>query len=99
MDQRTRDVEEDLKSILHTRLALGEKVNLLGQEIERVVYTTKAQAVQATRHPWSTAFKLFFSVGRFAGRRGLVILGSAAVAGLLMARQRQRERQSRIAWS
>ena len=47
MDQRTHDVEEDLKNILHTRLALSDKIDRLERHVEETVEATKTAALDA----------------------------------------------------
>lgn len=45
MDQREHDVEEDLKNILRTRMALAEKVQSLEQRVQDTVRCTKETAM------------------------------------------------------
>jgi hypothetical protein len=47
MDQRAHDVEEDVKSILQTRLALADKIETLERHVEATVESTKAAALDA----------------------------------------------------
>lgn len=46
MDQRAHDVEEDLKNILRTRMALADKVRSLEQRVEETVQCTRETAME-----------------------------------------------------
>ena len=47
MDQRAHDVEEDLKNILQTRLALADKIQTLERRVQETVQTSKTVALDA----------------------------------------------------
>ena len=47
MDQRAHDVEEDVRNILQTRLALADKIQKLERHVEATVESTKMAALDA----------------------------------------------------
>jgi hypothetical protein len=98
MDQRAHDVEEDLKDILRTRLALGDKIQSLERRVEETVYGTKAAALEAldlARNKAadfieSTTYQLNPSVQ--AVRRPWLMVGSAIAVGVFAGLMEQRRR-------
>jgi len=98
MDQRTHDVEEDVKSILQIRLALADKIGTLERQVEATVESTKAAALdvldlvrdKAAGFIDSTTQRLNPSV--LAKRRPWIMVGSVIAlgffAGLLEHRRR-----------
>jgi ElaB/YqjD/DUF883 family membrane-anchored ribosome-binding protein len=89
MDQRTSDVEEDLKEILRTRLALAEKIQLLEQRVEETVHGTKTAALDAIQQARDTAVDFVETTTKAfdprvqAGQRPWVLVGSAVAIGFL----------------
>ncbi len=102
MDQRAGDVEEDLKNILQTRLALADKIESLERRVEDTVRGTKAatlEAIEAAKDQavgWveSAAHRLDPSV--HAAGRPLLFLGSALAVGALAGLVGRRRRQSGV---
>ncbi|HJT19554.1 MAG TPA: hypothetical protein VJ746_03735 [Nitrospira sp.] len=102
MDQRADHVEEDLKNILRTRLALGDKIQSLERRVEDTVRGTKAAALdviesakdQAVGWVESAAHRLDPSVQ--ATRRPLMFLGGAVAIGVLAGLAGRRRRQSGV---
>ena len=89
MDQRAHDVEEDVKHILRTRLALEDKIDTLERRVEATVESTKMAALdaldlarnKAAGFIESTTHQLNPTVQ--AGRRPWIMIGSAIALGLL----------------
>jgi hypothetical protein len=102
MDQRTHDVEEDIKQILQTRLELGEKIDTLQRRVEATVESTKMAALdaldlarnKAAGFIESTTHQLNPSVQ--AGRRPWIMVGSAIAIGLFAGLIEQRRRASGV---
>jgi ElaB/YqjD/DUF883 family membrane-anchored ribosome-binding protein len=102
MDQRAHDVEEDVKNILQTRLALADKIEMLERQIEATVESNKAAAFdaldvakdRAARFIESTTEQLNPSVQ--AGRRPWLMVGSAVALGLFAGLIEQRRRSTRV---
>ena len=98
MDQRARDVEEDLKHILETRLALGDKIQKLERHVEATVESTKLAALdaldlarnRAAGFIESTTIRLNPAVQ--AGRRPWIMVGSAIAVGFFAGMIEQRRR-------
>ena len=98
MDQRAHDVEEDLKNILQTRLALGDKIHTLERHVEATVESTKMAALDALDLARNRAAGFIESTTNHlnptvqAGRRPWIMVGSAIAvgffAGLLEHRRR-----------
>jgi len=89
MDQRTSDVEEDLKEILRTRLALAEKIQLLEQRVEETVQGTKSAALDVIQQARNTAVDFVETTTKAfdprvqAGQRPWILVGSAIAVGFL----------------
>lgn len=102
MDQRAHDVEEDLKHILQTRLALADKIETLERQVEATVESTKAAALEVLDHAKQRAASFIESASRQlnpsiqAGRRPWVMVGSAVALGLLAGLIEHRRRESRV---
>lgn len=102
MDQRTSDVEEDLKDILRTRMALADKLQLLEQRVEEKVQGTKMAAMDVISHAKSTALELVetttqqFNPAVQAGRRPWLLVGGAVAVGFLAGWFDQRRRSAGI---
>jgi ElaB/YqjD/DUF883 family membrane-anchored ribosome-binding protein len=98
MDQRAHDVEEDLKNILQTRLALADKIQTLERHVEATVESTKMAALdtldlarnRAAGFIESTTHHLNPTVQ--AGRRPWVMVGSAIAVGFFAGLLEQRRR-------
>jgi ElaB/YqjD/DUF883 family membrane-anchored ribosome-binding protein len=98
MDQRAHDVEEDVKHILQTRLALEDKIETLERRVEATVESTKMAALdaldlarnKAAGFIESTTQQLNPSVQ--AGRRPWIMIGSAVALGLFAGLIEQRRR-------
>ena len=88
MDQRAHDVEEDLKSILQTRLALTDKIQTLERHVEATVESTKMAALDALDLARNKAAGFIESTTNHlnpavqGGRRPWIMVGSAIAIGL-----------------
>jgi ElaB/YqjD/DUF883 family membrane-anchored ribosome-binding protein len=102
MDQRTSDVEEDLKDILRTRLALADKLQLLEQRVEETVQGTKNAALDVINHARNTAVDFVESATESldptiqASRRPWVLVGTAIAIGFAAGLIEQRRRRSGV---
>jgi ElaB/YqjD/DUF883 family membrane-anchored ribosome-binding protein len=100
MDQRARDVEADLKEILQTRQALGEKISLLEKRVDETVQGTKAAALAALDFARNKAADFIETAAENldpnvqARRRPWVMVGGAVAIGLLAGLLEQRRRNS-----
>ena len=89
MDQRANAVEEDLRNILNTRMALADKIQTLEQRIDDTVRGTKAAAMDAIDLARDKAAAWVESASRQldpsvqAERRPWVLVGSAVAIGFL----------------
>jgi ElaB/YqjD/DUF883 family membrane-anchored ribosome-binding protein len=98
MDQRTHDVEEDLKNILQTRLALADKIESLERHVEATVESTKMAALDALDLARNRAAGFIESTTNQlnptvqAGRRPWIMVGGAIAVGLLAGILEQRRR-------
>ena len=102
MDQRAHDVEEDVRNILKTRLALADKIQTLERHVEATVESTKAAALDAldlARNKAagvieSTTHQLNPSVQ--AGRRPWIMVGTAVAVGFFAGLIEHRRRASGV---
>jgi hypothetical protein len=102
MDQRVHDVEEDLRNILQTRLALADKIQTLERRVGETVETTKTAALdaldmarnRAADFIESTTHRLNPSIQ--AGRRPWIMIGSAIALGFCAGLIEQRRRKSGV---
>ena len=99
MDKRTHDVEEDLKHILHIRMSLGHKIDLLEKRVEETVQGTKAVALAALDFARIKAVDFIESAARQlnptvqAARRPWMMVGGAVAVGLIAGLIEQRRRR------
>jgi hypothetical protein len=102
MDQRTSDVEEDVKDILRTRMALAEKLELLEQRVEEKVQGTRSAAIDVINHAKNTVVKFMESTSDTlnpsmqAGRRPWLLVGGAIAIGFLAGWMDTRRRNSGV---
>jgi hypothetical protein len=102
MDQRAHDVEEDLKNILQTRLALADKIDTLERQVEATVESTKMAALDALGLARNKAAGFIESTTHHlnpsvqAGRRPWIMVGSAIALGLFAGLIEQRRRASGV---
>jgi ElaB/YqjD/DUF883 family membrane-anchored ribosome-binding protein len=102
MDQRAHDVEEDLKNILQTRLALADKVQALERRVEETVETTKSAALDALDLARNRAADFIESTTHHlnpsiqAGRRPWIMIGSAIAVGFFAGLIEHRRRSSGV---
>lgn len=100
MDQRTSDVEADLKNILQTRLALADKLQLLERRVEESVLGTKTAALDIITHAKNTAVDFVESTTAQlnpavqASRRPWLLVGGAIAVGLMAGWFDQRRKSS-----
>ena len=102
MDKRAHDVEEDLKHILHTRMSLGHKIDLLEKRVEETVQGTKAVAlavldfarIKAADFVESVAYHMNPTVQ--GARRRWMIVGGAVAVGLIAGLIEQRRRRAGV---
>lgn len=101
MDQREHDVEEDLKNILRTRLALTEKIQSLEQRVEDTVRGTKETAMdtmEAAKHKalqWVTSTTARLTSFEMLRRRPPIIAGGVMAMGLFTIWMTQRKQHGR----
>ena len=102
MDQRAHAVEEDLKNILQTRMALADKIDSLERHVEATVETTKMAALDALDLARNKAAGFIESTTNHlnpavqGGRRPWIMVGSAVAVGLFAGLIEQRRRASRV---
>ena len=102
MDQRAHDVEEDLKNILHTRMVLADKIQLLEKRVADIVHGTKVAARDALDLARNNAVSFIESASHNlnpslqAGRRPWIMVGSAVAVGFLAGLLEQRRRTSGV---
>ena len=98
MDQRAHDVEEDVKNILQTRLALADKIQKLERHVEATVESTKMAALEALDLAKNRAAGFIESTTTKmnpkmqAGRRPWIMVGSAIAVGFFAGMIEQRRR-------
>jgi hypothetical protein len=102
MDQRAHDVEEDLKNILQTRIALADKIQTLERRVEETVQTTKSAALDALDQAknraadWIESTTQQLNPSLQAGRRPWIMVGTAIAIGFFAGLAEQRGRRSRV---
>jgi ElaB/YqjD/DUF883 family membrane-anchored ribosome-binding protein len=102
MDQRAHAVEEDLKNILQTRLALADKIATLERHVEATVESTKTAALDALDLARNRAAGFIESTTNQlnpavqGARRPWMMVGSAVAIGLFAGLIEQRRRASRV---
>lgn len=98
MDQRAHDVEEDVKDILQTRLALADKIEMLERHVEATVESTKAAALDALDLARNKAAGFIERTTEHlnpsiqGGRRPWVMVGAAIALGFFAGLIEQRRR-------
>lgn len=89
MDQRAHDVEEDLKNILRTRMALADKVRSLEQRVEDTVQCTRETAMETIEAAkkramqWMTSPTDRLRSFEMLARRPSIIAGGVVAISLL----------------
>ena len=98
MDKRTHDVEEDLKHILHTRMSLGHKIDLLEKRVEETVQGSKAVALAALDCAKSKAADVIESAAYHMNptRSPWMMLGGAVAVGVIAGLIEQRRRRAGV---
>jgi ElaB/YqjD/DUF883 family membrane-anchored ribosome-binding protein len=102
MDQRAHDVEEDLKNILQTRMALADKIESLERHVEATVESTKVAALDALDLARNKAAGFIESTTNHlnptvqGGRRPWMMVGSAIAVGFFAGLIEQRRRRPGI---
>ncbi|HKC93368.1 MAG TPA: hypothetical protein VKB81_05020 [Nitrospira sp.] len=102
MDKRTHNVEEDLKHILHIRMSLGHKIDLLEKRVEETVQGTKSVALAALDFARSKAADFIESAVYQlnptvqAARRPWMMVGGAVAVGLIAGLIEQRRRRAGV---
>jgi ElaB/YqjD/DUF883 family membrane-anchored ribosome-binding protein len=102
MDQRAHDVEEDVKSILQTRLALADKIEMLERQVEATVESTKAAALDALDLARDRAAGFIERTTQHlnpsvqARRRPWIMVGSAIALGFFVGLVEHRRRRSGV---
>ena len=102
MDQRAHDVEEDIKSILQTRLALADKIGTLERQVEATVESTKAATLDALDLARNKAAGFIERTTQHlnpsvqAGRRPWIMVGSAIALGFFAGFLEHRRRASGV---
>lgn len=93
MDQRTHDVQEDLKNIDRTRAALDEKLQLLDRRIDDTVRETRAAAMEVFERAGAKVSHLLDTARHGpipylfsrAARRPMALAGGIVALGVLAA--------------
>jgi hypothetical protein len=83
VDHIARAVEEDVKNILHTRVALSEKLQRMTEELPRGVRGLKCMVQQAIDGTANASVETMNSTVGKAGYPRWILLGGAAVVALL----------------
>jgi hypothetical protein len=102
MDQRARVVEDDLKGILRTRMALADKIDLLEQLVQDTVRGTRIAALETIDLARGKAVDFIECSARVldpsvhAARRPWVMVGSAVAIGFLAGWIGQQRRRSGV---
>lgn len=102
MDHRASAVEEDLKDILQTRMALADKLQRLEQRVEETVQGTKMAALGVIGHAKHKAAKLVesatqtFDPAAQVRRRPWLLVGGAIAIGLLAGWAERRRKSSGV---
>jgi ElaB/YqjD/DUF883 family membrane-anchored ribosome-binding protein len=102
MDQRAHDVEEDVKSILQTRLALADKIETLERQVQATVESTKAAALNALDLARDKAAGFIERTTQHlnpsvqAGRRPWIMVGAAIALGFFAGQVEHRRRRSGV---
>ena len=100
MDQRTSDIETDLKNILQTRLALADKLQQLERRVEETVLGTRTAALDLITQARNTAADFVESTTAQlnpavqASRRPWLLVGGAIAIGLFAGWVDQRRKSS-----
>lgn len=100
MDQRTSDIEADLKNILQTRLALADKLQFLERRVEETVEETKNAALDIIAHAKNTAVEFVESTTAQlnpavqASKRPWMLVGGAIAVGLAAGWLEQRKKSA-----
>lgn len=101
MDQREHDVEEDLKDIVRTRMALADKIQSLEQCIENTVRDTRETAMntmETAKHKamdWMTSGTGRLNSIELLGPRPPIIAGAVIAIGLMTIWMTQRRHPRR----
>src|SRR6476620_7460891 len=102
MDQRAHDVDEDVKNILQTRLALADKIGTLERQVEATVESTRAAALDALDLARDSAAGFIqrttqeLNPSVQARRRPWIMVGSAIALGIFVGLLEQRRRASGV---
>lgn len=102
MDQRTSRIDEDLKDILHTRMAIADKVEQLERHVQERVERTRRAAMDTVSHVKETAADLVEQAAekldpmRQIEQRPWAMLAGAVVVGYLAGILEERARQSGV---
>lgn len=101
MDQREHDIEEDLKNILRTSMALMDKIQSLEQCVEDTVHGTRETAmdtIEVAKHRvmhWVTSTTGRLTSYEMLRRRPPIIAGGIVAMGLLALWMTQRKQHTR----
>ncbi len=92
MDQRTHDVEEDLRQIVRTRVALSDKVETLERRVTEMAYDTKAAAADTVETAKGKAMSWVDQASRRlqVRQRPWIVAGGVMAVALLTGWMRRR---------
>lgn len=89
MDQRTTDIEQDIKGIVHTRVAIAEKLEMLEQQVEQKMERSKVAVRDLVDHTAEVVGDMVNKTKQTLdplhqfGERPWVMLGGAVMLGYL----------------
>ena len=102
MDQRTTRIEQDIKDIVHTRVAIAEKLEMLEQQVEQKMERSKVAVRDLVDHTAGVVGDMVHKTKQTLdplhqfGERPWVMLGGAVMLGYLAGMLETRLRSSGV---
>ncbi|MET0516918.1 MAG: hypothetical protein ABW047_16515 [Nitrospiraceae bacterium] len=102
MDQRTTRIEQDINDIVHTRVAIAEKLEMLEQQVEQKMERSKIAVQDLVDHTAGVVGDMVHKTKQTLdplhqfGERPWVMLGGAVMLGYLAGRMETRLRSSGV---
>ena len=102
MDQRTTRIEQDIKDIVHTRVAIAEKLEMLEQQVEQKMERSKVAVRDLVDHTAGVVGDMVHKTKQTLdplhqfGERPWVMLGGAVMLGYLAGMLEARLRSSGV---
>jgi len=102
MDQRTTRIEQDIKEIVHTRVAIAEKLEMLEQQVEQKMERSKVAVRDLVDHTAGVVGDMVHKTKQTLdplhqfGERPWVMLGGAVMLGYLAGMLEARLRSSGV---